>query len=163
MSERITVHLDDWSKGLGTLWGPSDLTLERLEGRTIVANGCFDILHPGHLSLLAQLDTLAFKLRLRPLIALNSDESVKLLKGPSRPIVPQQARAALLNNLKWPFTVVIFDEATPQRLMDTLKPLAVFKGAEYKNTSVIKWKDSFVEFAEMTSNWSTTKILGDTR
>jgi len=163
MSERLTVHLDDWGRGLGTLWGPSDLSLERLRGRTIVANGCFDGLHPGHLSLLASLDTIAYRMKLRPIVALNSDASVRLNKGPSRPVWPQEVRSTLINHMKWPLTVVIFDEKTPQRLMDMLQPAAVLKGSEYTKESVIRWKDSEVLTVDMLGEWSTSRILGDTR
>lgn len=163
MSERLTFHLDDWDRGLGTHWGPSDCSLERLRGRTIVANGCFDGLHPGHLSLLASLDTIAYQMKLRPIVALNSDVSVCLNKGPGRPVWPQEVRSTLINNLKWPLTVVIFDEKTPQRLMDTLQPAAVLKGSEYDKESVIRWRESQVVTVDMVGSWSTTRILGDTR
>lgn len=163
MSERITVHLDDWGRGLGRLWGPSDLSLERLRGRTIVANGCFDGLHPGHLSLLATLDTAAYQMKLRPIVAINSDESIRRLKGDRRPIWPQEVRSTLINHLKWPFTVVVFDEDTPQRLMDVIQPAAVLKGAEYAPDSVVRWKDSQVITVDMVGSWSTSRIMGDTR
>lgn len=158
MSERITVNFEN------LIESPThSFILEQLQDRCIVANGCFDIIHPGHLSLLATLDTAAYRMKLRPIVAMNSDVSVSRLKGPRRPIVPQESRAALLNNLKWPLTVVIFDDETPQRLMDTLRPKAVIKGAEYPAESVIRWKDSEVISVEMVPRWSTSGIVGDTR
>lgn len=171
MSERITVHLDEIVHRLQyhlvsansiLLDDPVDSVVASI-GRCMVANGCFDGCHPGHLALVASLDTLAFQRKLRPIIALNSDASVKRLKGPGRPIMPQLARASLLNNLKWPMTVVIFDEDTPQRLMDVLRPRAVLKGSEYTPESVVRWRDSEVVTIPMVPNWSTSKILGDTR
>jgi rfaE bifunctional protein nucleotidyltransferase chain/domain len=132
-------------------------------GRTIIANGCFDGLHPGHLSLLGWLDTYAYRLRLRPIVAINSDRSVRCLKGPGRPVWPHNVRATLINNLKWPLTVVVFDEDTPQRLMDLLKPAVVLKGSEYQKESVVRWKDSEVITVPMLDDWSTSGILGDTR
>lgn len=128
-----------------------------------MANGCFDILHPGHLSLLATLDTVAYQMKLRPIVAMNSDASVRRLKGDRRPIVPQESRAALINSLKWPLTVVVFDEDTPQLLMDTLQPSAVLKGAEYPVESVIRWQGSQVITVDMVPRWSTSGIVGDTR
>lgn len=157
MSERFTVTLD------GIIRDGKHSSLHSWIGRCAVANGCFDILHPGHLSLLATLDTVAYREGLRPIIAMNSDVSVRRLKGDSRPIVPAESRAVLLNSLKWPFTVVIFDEDTPQRLMDYLQPAIVVKGAEYTPESVVRWKDSRVVSVGMVPRWSTTGIIGDTR
>lgn len=153
-TERFTVHLDDLCD--------SD-ALKSVIGRCAVANGCFDGMHPGHLSLLAHLDTIAYQRGLRPIVALNSDSSVKQLKGLGRPFFPQDVRAKLINHLKWPFTVVIFAERSPQRLMDTLQPKIVVKGGEYNPTDVVRWKDSEVVCVPMLGGWSTTRLLGDTR
>jgi D-beta-D-heptose 7-phosphate kinase/D-beta-D-heptose 1-phosphate adenosyltransferase len=60
-------------------------------------------------------------------------------------------------------TVVVFDEDTPQRLMDLLKPAVVLKGSEYQKESVVRWKDSEVITVPMLDDWSTSGILGDTR
>ncbi len=163
MSERFTVHLDELHPTTGNTLAEARGTVGIPIGGCIVANGCFDILHPGHLRLLATLDTLAYQMRLRPVVAINSDESVRRLKGFERPVVPQESRSVLINNLKWPFTVVIFDEDTPQRLMDLLRPAAVVKGSEYPPESVVKWKDSLVITVGMIPHWSTTEIVGNTR
>ena len=157
MSERYTVHLDQ----LCDQSPPPDLF--KCIGRCAIANGCFDILHPGHLSLLATLDTEAYRRGLRPIVAINSDISIRRMKGPKRPIVPQESRSLLLNSLKWPFTVVIFEEETPQRLMDLLQPKFVLKGAEYPIGDVVRWEGSEVVTVDMVPRWSTTKIVGDTR
>jgi D-beta-D-heptose 7-phosphate kinase/D-beta-D-heptose 1-phosphate adenosyltransferase len=164
MSERYAVHLNDLSLCPNGFW--LDFADDKTSipvGKTVVANGCFDLLHPGHLSLLGWLDTIAYRKSLRPIIAINSDESVRRLKGQTRPKWPQEARAAFLTHLKWPFTVVIFDEDTPQRLMDLLKPAAVLKGSEYATESVVRWKDSEVITVPMLDGWSTSRIVGDTR
>lgn len=171
VSERVTLHLDDWC---GERWRQFDTVplsvgrtawddIFRCMGRLAVANGCFDILHPGHLSLLANLDTIAYQRKLRPIVAINSDASIRRIKGDRRPIVPQESRSALINSLKWPLTVIIFEEDTPERLMDILRPAVVVKGAEYPTESVVRWKDSEVVTVEMVSRWSTTAIVGDTR
>lgn len=137
--------------------------LVRWIGRCAIANGCFDLLHPGHLSLLATLDTVAYRRGIRPFIAMNSDRSVRGLKGPGRPIVPEESRSALLTSLKWPFTVIVFDDPTPQRLMDMMRPTVVMKGAEYPADSVVRWAGSEVVSVDMVPRWSTTRIAGDTR
>ncbi len=161
MSERITLHLDDLDLGRNTAeW---DGLLGHI-GRIAVANGCFDILHPGHLSLLATLDTVAYRRRLRPVVALNSDASVRRLKGDRRPIVPQESRATLLNNLRWPLTVIIFEDDTPQRLMDLLRPPVVLNGAEYPADAVVRWESSEVVSVDMVPRWSSSGIVaGNTR
>jgi len=169
MSERFTLFYDTGPDRLYDDYGyqvdiiDGTKYVDQLVDRCIIANGCFDILHPGHLSLLAQLDALAYKMKLRPVVALNSDMSIARLKGPHRPIVPQESRAALLNSLKWPFTVIVFEEDTPQGLMDLLRPPVVLKGSEYPAESVIRWKDSRVIGVDMLPRWSTSRILGDTR
>lgn len=134
--------------------------LDRLRDGCVVANGCFDLLHPGHLMLLRGLDCIARSMECLPVVAINSDESVGRLKGPGRPVVPQLARATLLASLEWPLGVLIFDEDTPQVLMDTLRPRAVVKGSEYSEDSVIRWSGSEVLTVDMLSGWSTTGILG---
>lgn len=168
MSERFTIHLDELAASILSD-NPREQPYDSWVGGCMVANGCFDGLHPGHLSLLAHLDTYAYKERLRPLVAINSDQSVRRLKGPTRPVWPQDVRAKLINHLKWPLTVIIFDEDTPQRLMDLLKPRVVLKGSEYAPGDVIRWKGnewgkgSEVLTVPMMDGWSTSRILGDTR
>ena len=163
ISERAVVRLGELRKneGHGLLEAPEMVPIPI--GRTAVANGCFDVPHPGHLSLFGHLDTIAYVRGLRPIIAINSDESVRRLKGSSRPVWPEGARAAYLSHMQWPFTVIIFDEDSPQRLMDLLQPAIVVKGAQYTKEDVVRWKDSEVVTVPMTSGWSTSRILGDTR
>lgn len=151
----MVIHLDELESRLG------EYEYTGLVGNCVVANGCFDVLHPGHLNLLWGLQSVAYTHNAIPIVALNSDVSVSLLKGPTRPVVPQSARSQLLINLKWPFSVVVFDEETPQRLMDLLQPIAVLKGGEYAKDSVIKWKNSTVVSVQMLDGWSTTGIIGD--
>lgn len=168
MSERFTIHLDNLARSI-ECDSRKEQPYDRLVGACMVTNGCFDGLHPGHLSLLAHLDTYAYGERLRPLVAINSDASVRRLKGDGRPVWPHDVRSKLINSLKWPLTVIIFEEDTPQRLMDLLKPRIVLKGSEYANESVVRWKGnewsagSEVVRVPMVDGWSTSKILGDTR
>jgi D-beta-D-heptose 7-phosphate kinase/D-beta-D-heptose 1-phosphate adenosyltransferase len=110
------------------------LRAERARGRTIVfTNGCFDVLHPGHLSLLQfakeQGDVL--------LVGLNTDRSVRALKGPSRPVFPQQDRARLLAALEAVDYVVLFDEPTPADLIARVRPDVLVKGSDWKGKTIV--------------------------
>ena len=96
-------------------------------GRLVATGGCFDLLHPGHLSLLRRARALGDGL----VVCLNSDESVRRLKGPSRPIVPAAGRIALLEALEPVDAVAVFDEDTPAELLDRLRPDIWVKGGDY--------------------------------
>lgn len=98
----------------------------------IFTNGCFDLIHVGHIRLLefaASLGTLV--------VGLNSDASVKRLKGPSRPINPVSERKEVLNAIKYVSEVIIFEEDTPLNLIKKLSPRALVKGGDYKPEDVI--------------------------
>jgi D-beta-D-heptose 7-phosphate kinase / D-beta-D-heptose 1-phosphate adenosyltransferase len=100
----------------------------RLRGGTVVATGgCFDLLHVGHLSTLRA----ARKLGDALVVCLNSDDSVRALKGPTRPVVPQSERARLVAALDCVDAVVTFDETTPDRVLDLLRPDVWVKGGDY--------------------------------
>ena len=97
-------------------------------GCLVFTNGCFDLLHPGHVSYLRAARSLGDAL----VVGLNSDASVGRLKGPSRPIVPEKDRAVILAALKSVDAVVLFGEDTPVRLMRELKPANYVKGGDYR-------------------------------
>jgi D-beta-D-heptose 7-phosphate kinase / D-beta-D-heptose 1-phosphate adenosyltransferase len=106
----------------------------RQAGRTVVfTNGCFDLLHVGHLRLLRQAAELGHFL----VVGLNSDESVRRLKGPSRPINPEDARAELLAGLECVDAVTIFGEDTPLELIDAILPDVLVKGGDYRPEEVV--------------------------
>jgi D-beta-D-heptose 7-phosphate kinase / D-beta-D-heptose 1-phosphate adenosyltransferase len=106
----------------------------RMAGKRIVlTNGCFDLLHAGHLSLLNQAARLGDVL----VLAINSDASVKRLKGPERPLVSQSDRAALLAALEFVDAVTIFDEDTPLQVLRSVRPDVLVKGADYQLTEVV--------------------------
>lgn len=106
----------------------------RTEGRRIVlTNGCFDLLHPGHISLLAQAAGACDKL----IVALNSDASVRRLKGDTRPIQPLEARARVIGALRGVDLVVAFEEDTPLALIAALEPDVLIKGADYTEDEVV--------------------------
>jgi D-beta-D-heptose 7-phosphate kinase/D-beta-D-heptose 1-phosphate adenosyltransferase len=96
-------------------------------------NGCFDLIHPGHVSLLSQ----ARKACDRLIVGLNSDASTRRLKGDSRPVQSEAARAAVLGSLASVDLVVIFDEDTPIKLIEALRPDVLVKGADYALDQVV--------------------------
>jgi D-beta-D-heptose 7-phosphate kinase/D-beta-D-heptose 1-phosphate adenosyltransferase len=118
---------------------PYDRLLEqvtrwRLHGlRVGFTNGCFDLLHPGHVALLADARGTCDRL----VVAINSDASVSRLKGPTRPVNPEAARAAVLAAVQDVDAVVSFEEDTPLRLIEGLKPDVLIKGADYTRDQVV--------------------------
>ncbi len=106
----------------------------RMAGKRVVfTNGCFDLLHSGHLSLLES----AAKLGDVLVLAINSDESVRRLKGAERPLVPQAERAALLAALSFVDAVTIFDEDTPLETLKAVRPHVLVKGADYRPDQIV--------------------------
>ena len=106
----------------------------RTDGKRIVfTNGCFDLLHAGHLALLSHAAQLGDVL----VLAINSDASVRRLKGPERPLVPQSERAALLAALTFVDAVTIFDEDTPLAALEAVKPHVLVKGGDYQASEVV--------------------------
>ncbi len=102
----------------------------RQEGKTVVfTNGCYDLLHPGHIRLLEQARSLGDVL----VLALNSDSGVRLSKGPSRPIVPEAERAALAAALQAVDAVVLFHQETPRELIAAVLPDVLVKGADWSH------------------------------
>ncbi|MGA3028083.1 MAG: D-glycero-beta-D-manno-heptose 1-phosphate adenylyltransferase [Bryobacteraceae bacterium] len=102
----------------------------RRHGKTVVfTNGCYDLLHPGHIQLLEQARALGDVL----IVALNTDASVHRAKGPSRPIVREQDRARVLAALAVVDAVTLFDEETPRQLIAALLPDVLVKGADWSH------------------------------
>ncbi|HET9061142.1 MAG TPA: adenylyltransferase/cytidyltransferase family protein [Acidimicrobiales bacterium] len=101
-------------------------------GTVVCAGGCFDVLHEGHVKLLQAARRLGECL----VVCLNSDASVRRLKGPGRPIVPEQDRAAVLQALTCVDAVVVFEESTPEQALRRLKPHIFAKGGDYANRSL---------------------------
>lgn len=100
---------------------------------TVFTNGCFDILHAGHVDLLNRAKALGTKL----IVGINSDESVRKIKGPDRPVQDQEARKAVLLGLAAVDEVVIFDELTPERVIKEIKPDVLIKGGDWKPDEII--------------------------
>ena len=106
----------------------------RQNGRKLVfTNGCFDILHVGHVRYLSQARALGDAL----VVAVNSDQSVRENKGDGRPIVPENERAEVLSALACVDYVFIFDEATPQRIIDIIVPDVLIKGADWEIGAIV--------------------------
>ncbi len=105
-----------------------------MAGQKIVfTNGCFDLLHPGHVRLLREAATLGDFL----VVGLNSDASVRRLKGQSRPINPAEARAEVLSALEAVDAVTVFDEDTPLELITAIRPDILVKGGDYRPEEVV--------------------------
>jgi D-beta-D-heptose 7-phosphate kinase/D-beta-D-heptose 1-phosphate adenosyltransferase len=131
------------------------------QGLTIAfTNGCFDLLHPGHLSLIDQARRSADRL----IVGLNADVSVRKLKGPDRPAQGEIARATVLASLKSVDAVVIFSEETPLRLIEALAPDVLVKGADYALNEVVgadlvTRRGGKVVLANLVRGHSTTETL----
>lgn len=151
------VFTPDEASAMAKLW--------RRRGETLVfTNGCFDLLHPGHISLLRR----AAEEGDRLIVGLNSDQSVKKLKGPNRPALNQDDRAALLSALQYVDMVVIFSEETPLALIESLVPHVLVKGGDYAPETVVGRK--FVEdrggrvvIVPLLEGRSTTSIIESLR
>ncbi len=137
------------------------LSVLRKQGREIVfTNGCFDILHFGHVSYLESIK----KENNILVIGLNSDRSVKGIKGKARPIIHQEGRAKLLAGLGCVDYVVMFDEDTPQKLIEYLLPDVLIKGADWKGKEVagadaVCKNGGKVRFVKYIDGFSTTNII----
>lgn len=106
----------------------------RAEGASLVfTNGCFDLLHPGHLRLLERAASFADRL----LVAVNSDESVRRLKGDARPVYPALERAELLLSLRWVDFATIFEDDTPLETIEQVRPDVLVKGGEYLEKDIV--------------------------
>ena len=101
--------------------------------KTVFTNGCFDVLHPGHIDLLERARSLGDRL----VVGLNSDASVRALKGPGRPLIPQEERALMLRALRSVDEVIIFDETTPERLIEVLLPDVLVKGGDWPIDKIV--------------------------
>ncbi len=108
--------------------------LQREAGKRIVfTNGCFDLLHPGHVHLLEAAARLGDIL----LVAVNDDDSVRRLKGSGRPIYPVAERAEILLALRWVDCITVFSEETPLETIERVKPHVLAKGAEYREAEIV--------------------------
>jgi rfaE bifunctional protein nucleotidyltransferase chain/domain len=105
----------------------------KLEGEVVFTNGCFDILHLGHIDYLEK----SRKLGTRLVVGLNTDASVKRLKGPERPLNNEYARARMLAALACTDAIILFDEATPLELITAISPDVLVKGSDYTVDKIV--------------------------
>ena len=143
--ERLLVKLTDWKE----------------ESKKIVfTNGCFDLIHLGHIEVIARSADLGDIL----IIGMNTDNSIKRLKGKNRPIVEEISRAKQLAALEFVDAVVLFDQDTPIDLIKVINPNVITKGGDYNTDQVIgndivTQNDGEVVIIPLTQGYSTTSIL----
>lgn len=126
----------------------------------VFTNGCFDLLHKGHIDLLGKASCFGDIL----IVGLNSDESIKKLKGPDRPIDSEKIRIKKLLDLKCVNYVIVFNDNTPKKLIDTILPNVLVKGGDYKKKSIVGYSEVIanggrVEIVPLTPGFSTTKLI----
>jgi rfaE bifunctional protein nucleotidyltransferase chain/domain len=134
---------------------------EKRNGRRIVfTNGCFDLLHPGHIGSLEQARALGDAL----VVGLNSDVSVRELKGAGRPVLPERERAEILASLECVDAVIIFDELTPREVIARLLPDVLVKGGDWPGNQIVGREEVEAAGGRVVSipvvpGYSTTAIL----
>jgi len=159
LSQGILPAMDEKVVSLEPLLGR--VSVWRSSGEHVVfTNGCFDILHIGHIRLLEE----ARRKGDRLIVAVNSDDSVRRLKGPLRPVVAERERAAVLAALSAVDAVVIFDESTPLRLIEAIRPDVLVKGGDYTEESVVGAREvrawgGRVELIPLVGGVSTTRLI----
>jgi rfaE bifunctional protein nucleotidyltransferase chain/domain len=138
----------------------SQLDLWRREKQTIVfTNGCFDILHRGHVDYLSKAADLGNKL----IIGVNTDASVSKLKGPHRPIQDQESRMLILASLTFVDAVILFDEPTPYELIKLVQPDILVKGSDYQVENIVGYdivqaKGGKIKTIDFIPGYSTSAI-----
>ena len=134
---------------------------EQKKGKTfVVTNGCFDILHVGHVRYLQKTKEYADNL----IVMLNSDKSVKAIKGEGRPINCEEDRAEILSSLSCVDYVVLFDENSPAKLLESIRPDVYTKGADYTletlpERDIVIENNIRVEFIDFVQGKSTTNVI----
>lgn len=128
--------------------------------KVVFTNGCFDILHRGHVEYLAKAASLADVM----VVGLNTDSSVTRLKGASRPVQDENSRALILASLSFVTKVVLFDEDTPYELIKFVQPDVLVKGSDYKAENivgydVVKARNGEIVTIDLVEGYSTTAIV----
>lgn len=126
-----------------------------MKGTVVFTNGCFDVLHVGHIELLKYCKSIGDFL----IVGINSDESVSRLKGPTRPINAESERKIMLESIKYVDEVIIFDEDTPLNLIQNKSPDIIVKGGDYSEKEVVGNKLAEVRIFKYVEGYSTTKAI----
>jgi D-beta-D-heptose 7-phosphate kinase / D-beta-D-heptose 1-phosphate adenosyltransferase len=159
LSHEIALHMDEKVLSLERLLGC--VAGWRSTGQWVVfTNGCFDLLHIGHITLLEQARCKGDRL----IVGLNSDRSVRCVKGPPRPIVGERERARILAALSAVDAVVVFDEGTPLKLIEAIRPDVLVKGGDYTEENVIGAREvcawgGRIEIIPLVEGVSTTRLI----
>lgn len=137
------------------------LNIFKLKNQQVVfTNGCFDLLHTGHIHLINEAANFGNKL----IVAINSDASVKRLKGADRPIQSEQSRALIVASMAYVDHVIIFEEDTPLELIKELQPDVLVKGGDYELENIVGAAEVIanggrVEIVPIQEGFSTTNII----
>lgn len=128
--------------------------------QVVFTNGCFDIVHLGHIDYLEKARAKGQRLA----VGLNTDASVRILKGEKRPIIPENARARMMASFAFVDLVVLFGEPTPQSLIETLQPDILVKGSDYSVSNIVGaefvlGRGGKVETVDLVEGYSTTQII----
>jgi len=128
--------------------------------KIVFTNGCFDILHRGHIDYLSKAADLGHVL----IVGLNTDDSVRRIKGPERPIKDEFSRALILSSLSFVSAVVLFDEDTPYNLIEQIQPDILVKGSDYNSEEIVgydivKAKGGKVITIDYIEGFSSTRII----
>jgi rfaE bifunctional protein nucleotidyltransferase chain/domain len=131
-----------------------------LSKKIVFTNGCFDILHLGHIDYLSEAAEFGDVL----IVGLNSDDSVRTIKGINRPINDEKSRAIILASLSFVSAVILFDEDTPYNLIKFVQPDVLIKGSDYKpedivGYDIVKAKGGEIETIDFLPGYSTTSII----
>lgn len=134
--------------------------LSYINSSVVFTNGCFDVIHVGHIKLLEECS----KLGRRVVVGLNSDSSIKRLKGKSRPVNNEKNRIKVLESIRFVDIVIVFEEDTPLNLIKLIRPLILVKGNEYIANKIVgaEYVKSYggrVELIEMVPNSSSSRII----
>lgn len=130
------------------------------ENKIVFTNGCFDLIHRGHVEYLAKASALGDVL----VVGLNTDASVRSIKGRSRPLQDEYSRALILAAMRFVDYVVLFDEDTPENLIRKIQPDVLVKGGDYKPSEIVGYdivtaKGGKVVTIELVENFSTTRLI----
>lgn len=163
-AESAATPKDTIARGALVSWEEAEQIREqwKREGLSVAfTNGCFDLLHPGHIALLQGAAAHSDRL----IVALNTDASVSKLKGPSRPVQSENARAEVMGAIRCVDLVVLFDQDTPLELIRLLVPDVLVKGADYTEEAIVghnivKNAGGRVERVELRQGQSTTRLIG---